>query len=184
VLLALAYPAALAERVQKDFVRALVEWSKLEPLLQVAEYFLSSSAGSQMLQQCRVAAAKATALGDDPAVELRTAVNLETIEKITGEEHAQAPQPFRREGLDALLCHPRDLDSIDEAICEIELDGVALGLDPSPPGLVEDAPDLAQAPPKLSARIVRHVPEQLAEMTARNGTRRKRQIGEEGAHFA
>ena len=77
-----------------------------------------------------------------------------------------------------------DLDRIDEAVREVEPDGVAAGVDPPPAGLVDEAPDLAQAPAQLAARIVGHVPQQLAELAARDGVRRQRQIGEQRAHLA
>ena len=83
-----------------------------------------------------------------------------------------------------LLRRPGDLDRIDEAVREVEPDRVRLRIDPPPAGLVDEAPDLAEAPAKLAARIVRDVPQQLAKLAARDGVRRERQIGEERTHLA
>ena len=57
-------------------------------------------------------------------------------------------------------------------------------LDPAPAGLIDDAPELAEAPAELAARIVGHVPQQLAELAAGHRVRGQRQIGEQRAHLA
>src|SRR3546814_3639543 len=87
-------------------------------------------------------------------------------------------QSRRRERLDALLGCAGDLDRIDEAIRKSKLDGIGAGVDPGSAGLIDDASDFAQAPAQLAARIVRDVPQQFAELAARDGAWGKRQIGE------
>ena len=71
------------------------------------------------------------------------------------------------------------LQRIDGALAEVEPDHVGAGLDPPPARLVHDAPDLAQAPAQLPARVVRHVPQQLAEIAPPDRARRHGQVGKE-----
>ena len=78
----------------------------------------------------------------------------------------------------------RDLERIHETVGEVEPDRVGLGIDPAPLRLVDYAADLAQAPAQLAARIVGHVPQQLAELAARHRAGSQRQIGEQRAHLA
>ena len=72
------------------------------------------------------------------------------------------PQPLRIELIDALPSRAGDLDDINEAVGEVELDRIPAGLDPSPAGLVKNAPDLAEAPAEFSPWIVRDVPQEFA----------------------
>ena len=103
-------------------------------------------------------AAEPPPLRGQPAVESRVAVDLQALEEVAVEQCGQRPQALRSERLDALLRSPGRPRRIDEAVREIEPDGVAAGLDPPPAGLVDDAPDLAEAPAQLAARIVRARP--------------------------
>jgi hypothetical protein len=101
-----------------------------------------------------VAAAKSAALRREPTVETRVAIDLQAVEKLTIEQRGQGSQPLGGKRLDALLGGASDLDRIDEAVRQVELDGIPAGFEPAPARLVEDAPDLAQAPSQLAARIV------------------------------
>ena len=184
MLLALANAAAPRQRVQQRLVNTRVERSKLEPRLEIAEDLVVRNACGQVLQQRDVAAAKTAPLSDEPAVEDRVAVDLQPFEKVAGEQRGQRSQPLRSERLDALLGRAGDLDRIDEAVRQVEPDGVGGGVHPLPAGLVDDAPDLAETPAQLAARIVRDIPQQLAKLAARDGTRGERQIGDERAHLA
>jgi hypothetical protein len=104
-----------------------------------------------------VIAAEAAPLCSDPAVEGWVAVDLQALKKIAGEQRGELLQPFRlsrRNGLRRL----RDLDCIDEAVGQIEPDGVRPCLDPALTICVNQAPDLAEAPAQFSARVVGDVP--------------------------
>src|SRR3546814_11960000 len=82
----------------------------------MAKHLFIRSASDEVLQQRDMAAAKTTALCEEPGVENRTAVYLQPFEKIPGEQSGQRLQSRRRERLDALLGCAGDLDRIDEAI--------------------------------------------------------------------
>ena len=164
VLLALANASATAERAEHGLVHALVEGRELQPFLQIFERLVGGDDLGQMLQQGRVAAAETASLGDQPAVELGAALDLQAVEEVAGEQGKQLAQPLGLEGVQALLRGTGDLDHVDGATVEIEGDGVAARLHAALVRLVEDAARLAQTPAKLAARIVGHVPEQLAQL--------------------
>ena len=183
MLLALANPAVPGERIEQELVDALVERRELQPLLQIAERLVVRSVCYEALQQRGMRAAQAAPLRREPAGKRRAALDLQALEKVAGEQRGQRSQPLRRDRLDVLR-RPGDLDRIDEAVREVEPDGVRLRLDPLPARLVDEAPDLAEAPAQLAARIVGNVPQQLAKLAARNGVRGKRQVSEERTHLA
>jgi hypothetical protein len=51
-------------------------------------------------------------------------------------------------------------------------------------GVIEYAPQLAEAPPELASWIVRNVPEEIAEARARDGPAAEGEEAEERSHFA
>ncbi len=176
--------AAAGKGAQQRLVNAAVERRQLKPRVQMNEHLLAGRAGDQMLQEGGVAAAKAAALRDQPAVEQRTAVDLQSVEKVAREQRGQMPQPLGRERLDALPRRSGDLDRINEAVRQIERDGIPAGVDPTAVGLVNQAPDLAQAPAQFTARVVGHVPQQFAELAAARRLRSNRQVAEQRPHLA
>lgn len=183
MLLTLPNSAAPSERAEKDLVDVRVERGKLEPLLQVAERFVVGNALDEVLQQGGVAGAESPPLGGEPAVEDQAAVEFQPLEKVSIEEHGQRPQPIRREPLDAPLDHTGDLDGIDEAIRQVEFDGILPRPDASAGGFVDEAADLAEAPAELSLRIVGDIPQEFAKLRSGRCERRQGQIGEECAHL-
>ena len=52
---------------------------------------------------------------------------------------------------------------------QIESNGICARRDSRVIRLVDDAPDLAETPPKFSSRIARHLPQQFAKLTSANG---------------
>ncbi len=131
-----------------------------------------------------MAGAKPAALSREPTVERGVSVDLQAGEKFPIEQRRQPPQPFRRQRIDALLGPPGNLKRVDEAIRQIESDGISLRLNPLPASIVDHAPELAEAPAQFPAWIVRNVPQKLAKLAPGHGTRRERQIGEERPHLA
>ena len=101
-------------------------WSHL---LQVAERLVVGNAPDEMLQQGGVAAAESPPLRGEPAVEDRAAVDLQALQKVAVEQRGQRSLPLRRERLDARLGRAGDLDRVDEAIRQVEPDGVLAGVD-------------------------------------------------------
>ena len=184
VLLSLPDSAAPGERVQESLVHAHVERRQLEPLLQMFEHLVAGRGRCEALQQDGVATAKAAPLRREPGVEARIAIELQAVEKFAAEQGRQRSQPIGRQRRESVLAGAGDLDRVDEAIRQVELDGVSAGVDPPPAGLVDDAPDLAEAPAKLAARIVRDVPQQFAELSARYGPNGQRQVGDKRARLA
>ena len=102
-------------------------------------------------------AAESASLRGNPTFEGRAAVDLQIFEKVSGEQRDERSQALRINGRD-VLSRPGDLDRIDEAVRQIKSDSVRLSVDPAPIRLINEAPDLAEAPTKLSPRIVRDVP--------------------------
>ena len=185
MLLALPNPAAPARARSRRI--SWTRWSNGASSSHFSRYPNASSSETlrdEMLQQGSVAGAESTPLSDQPTVEGRAAVDLQAVEKVTVEQGGQRAQPLRGQGRNALLGRPGDLDHIDGAIRQIEPDGVAAGINASPARLVDDAPDLAEAPAQLAPRIVGDVPQQLAKLAARDGARGKRQIGDQRTHLA
>jgi ubiquinone/menaquinone biosynthesis C-methylase UbiE len=163
-------------------VRAQIEWRERRPFLQMAERLVLGNAGCEAFEQGDVQAPEPAPLRHEPGLESRAAVDLQAIEKIAGVERLEGLQLRRRHGLEVLF-GPGDLDRIDGAVRKIDPDAVALRLDPAPGRLVDQAPDLAEAPAQLAARVVRHVPKQLAKLTAPDRARRERQPGEQPPHL-
>src|SRR5690606_27452495 len=119
----------------------------------------------EMFEQGRVIGAKAAALCGQPRIKGVRAIDFESLEKVAGELTGKSLQPFRVQRADATLHHMRNLDRIDLAVGEIESDKIALRIHALSTGIVDDWAELAQAPAQFAARIVRHVPQQIAQLT-------------------
>ena len=188
VLLALADPAA-PRRARSSRI-ACARWSSganSSQLLQIVQQLvgLGRQASDQVLQDGGVAGAEATPLRDQPAVEVRAAVDLQPIQEVTDEQPGQRSQPLRIERLDPRLGRAGDLDDIDEAAGKIERDRVAAGLT-----------TLRRAGSSTTLLILlrhqRSSPRgsfgtshrRSQRRRALDGPRSKRQIGEERAHLA
>ena len=169
MLLALADAAAPGERVQQDLVHAPVERRKLEPLLQIPERLV---VGDAARRDAPAAAAWQPRNRRRCAVSQPLKAGLRSISRPSRKSPANSADSARsRSGASVSMpsCgRAGDLDRIDEAVRQVEPDGVAAGVDAPPAGLVDDAPDLAQAPAQLAARIVGNVPQQLAQLAARD----------------
>jgi len=183
VLLPLANAAVPGKRSEKRLVDARVEWRELAPLVQVPEGLVAGSALRELLQQRRVASTEVPALGREPPAEHGAAVDLEALKEIPLEQQLEASLRLWAQRRDAFFDGTCDLDRVNEAIGEVEPDRVPAAHDALPPLGVDKGPDLAEAPAQLAARIVRHIPQQLAKVAARNRARRQCQIGEERARL-
>src|SRR5262245_23773155 len=183
MLLAFADPPTPRERGQQQLMHPAIERRELQPLLQVGERLVVGNAAHELLQQCRVAAAKPPPLRDQPAVEARAAVDLQTVQEVALDQPGEGSLLVQREGFHPALDRAGDIDRIDTAIGEVEPDGVVAGLDPPAAGLVHQAPDLAEAPAKLAARVVGNVPQELAQLAARDRQSRQRPIGKQGTYI-
>ncbi len=112
-----------------------------------------------MLKYRCVAGAEAVPLRDEPAAEAWAAVDLQPLKKVSRKQRGQRFELFHGKRLDAFLSRARDFDRIDETIRQVEPDGVSPRVYPLMAGQIDDAPDLAEAPAKLAARIVGNVPQ-------------------------
>ncbi|MNV62240.1 hypothetical protein D3C71_1547770 [compost metagenome] len=70
------------------------------------------------------------------------------------------------------------------AIMQVELHRVLICQDPAPSRFVDQGSCLAEAPSELAAGIIRHVPEQLAQVRARHRVPSERKIGDQRAQLA
>ena len=129
---------------------------------------LVGSAPREMLEEGDLAPAEAPPLGGEPAVEGGTAFDFQSFQEVAVEKRGQRLLAFRRERVDSRFGRAGDLERVDEAIREVEPDGVVAGFDAAAARSVNEPPDLAQAPAQLPARIVRHVPQQLAKLAPRH----------------
>ena len=137
-----------------------------------------------MFQQRHVAGAEAVALRGQPGVERGAAVDLQPFEKLAREQTRTARAGARPGLLRCLLRPPGRSRSHRPASREIQPHRVAARIDARPAGRIDQPADLAQAPAQLAARVLRHVPQQLAQLAAWNGARRQGEIGDERAHLA
>ena len=183
VLLAFPNAAVPSQRIEKESVDPWLERRQLEPPVQMHWHFLVRDVSDELLEQRGVPGTEPTPLGGKPSVEARAAVDLQAVEEVPDEHGGQNSQPLRRERSD-LRSGPGDLERVDEAVPEVETDSVRLRFDPLPARLIEETPNLAQAPAKLTPGIIRDVPEQVAKLAAGHGMGRQRQIGQECSHLA
>src|SRR5262245_64601606 len=96
---------------------------------------------------------ESTTVRREPAVEDWTALgDLQPLQKIAVEQLRQRAHSLWRERSDSLLGRASDLDGVDPAIGQVELDALARGEDAPVTRLVDDASDLAQAPTQLATR--------------------------------
>ena len=141
-------------------MRTLVERRKLEPGVQVVEHLVRfcRKAPDEMLQDGRLAGPEATALRHKPAVEVWAAVHLQPIQELTDKQPGKRAQVVRIKRLDARLGRAGDLHDVNEAVGKIERDGITARLNSAASGLINDTPDLAEAPAQFAPRVVRNVP--------------------------
>ena len=131
-----------------------------QPLLRDARTRSSSSTRvGEMLEQRDAAAAQPAPLRGEPAVEARTAIDLEAVEKVAAEQRRQRCAAARRRA----SAPPRrgvadELERIDEAVREVEPHACRRAPAPGAARLVDDAAELAEAPAQFAARIVRRRP--------------------------
>src|SRR6185312_11775901 len=105
---------------EKDLMDLPVEWRKLEPPFQIPEYFFIAGAPDEMLQQGGLASAESPPLGGEPRAECGITRNLQSLKEVSAEQRVQRSLLLRSEFLHSLCGCARDLDRIDEAVCQVE----------------------------------------------------------------
>src|SRR5258707_10850834 len=120
----------------------------------------------QMPENGDMAAPETPPLRREPILEKRAAVNFQPVQKITDKQLGQVRKPLWIERLDPRLQRRRDCPGIDPAIGKIKGDRIARCHDPAVLRFVKNAAQLAETPAQLAARVVRDIPQQLAEPAA------------------
>src|SRR6185295_3733907 len=114
-----------------------------------------------------LASAESPPLGGEPRAKCGITRNLQSLKEVSAEQRVQRSLLLRSEFLHSLCGCARDLDRIDEAVCQVEPNDVCAGMDAPMALRIDNGPELAQAPAQFSARIVGHVPQQFAELGPR-----------------
>src|SRR5690606_38699541 len=144
--LALADAAAPRQRRQQEFVDVAVERRELQPLLQVSERLVVGSDADETLEQRGAAIAESSSLGGEPAAEERAAADFQPLEEVAADPRRQLAQALRAGRPRVLVPGASHVACSDEAIGEVQPDGVVAGLHARATRLVDDAADLAEAP--------------------------------------
>ena len=113
-----------------------------------------------------------------PRLEHRAARQLQVFEEPPPEQGRRGLQPLGVEGAHIAGCHVGDAEQIDVETGGVEKHAVPIGPEAA---LVDDVPELREAPAQRSAWIVRNIPEHLAQMIAPLAPVCHREIGEQGA---
>jgi hypothetical protein len=182
--LALGDSSLGAQHGEHHLVRTGIVWRNLQPPFQVGDRILLRGTLDDLFQQGDVPGAELAPLGAEPGAESRTAIHFQSFKEFPLEQREQRLLLGRREQVAAPAHRADDFHRIDPAVAHVDPDRVRGRLDPAAAGLVDEAPDLAEAPAQLATRIVRNIPEQIAERASGNGTRRKCEIGEECADLS
>jgi hypothetical protein len=179
MLLAFADTAFPGKRSEQRFVRLAVERRELEPPFQVREGLVLGSTLREMLEDRGMAAAEAATLRGEPSAESRVAVDLEALEQLAPvSRRARAP----RTSLRSLTSRSGDLERVDGAAGKPSATvsswvRTRLRL---PSRILRSLSRTAQ----LAARIVRHIPQQLAKLAPQHRKRRQNEVGEQRPHLA
>jgi hypothetical protein len=178
MLLRFGDPAAPGESIEHPLVSPLIERRELEPRLVVAKRVAGPTRGAprELAQNVDTQGAIPLPPPAEPRGKLRALVELHPVEEVTDHELAELFESFARELADARLDAALDFGGVDHTIRQIERDEVLTGRhDPAALLVVQHAAELAEAPPELATRIVRHVPEEVAEPGTRRGRLLERQ---------
>jgi hypothetical protein len=174
VCLRIADAAGVDEGAQHRVVRAAIERCEREPGVEVDELVLGRGRACGDRRDRRDALGQdALPLCVDPAGKLRAAVG-RVVEELAGAEH------LARRGREV---GAGQREHVDRATLDGDRHPLAIDEDPPPFALVEQATQLAEAPAQLGARVVRLVPEQVAQLRTRLRTG-EHQVCEQSAHLA
>jgi hypothetical protein len=182
VLVTLAQAIVARQQPQQQLVRAQIERCEREPAFELLERFAIGGAFHEAFQQRDVQLAEAPALRGQPAGEFGTRVELEPIEQIAVEERQERAQLIDRRCVERRP-RPRDRQGIDVDVGAVELDQLPARSHAPAVRRVHDPTELREAPAQLAARVIRHVPEELAELRTRDRIDGQSQVGEQRAHF-
>ena len=167
-------------------MRARIEGRESEPLFQMrrGSVRIGREPRDEEAQDGDVASSEAPSLGGQPGIEMRAAIDLEPFEEIAGEQPGERPQLFEAERLDSRIDRRRDVDRVHGTAFKTKRDPVVRRLDPSAVRFVENGPKLAQAPAEFAPRIVRDVPQEIAETAPPHRARSQREIREQSQNLA
>src|SRR4051812_14860200 len=130
-----------------------------------------------------MAAPESPPLRDEPAVEVRIAIDLDAFQKISTDERGQLLLSQGRKCPDAPFNCACNLECIDNAIGEVQSDSVSAGVNTLFCRFIDDASELAQAPTKFSARVVWNIPQQVTQLSSGHRGRSEAEVAEQCSHF-
>ena len=123
--------------------------------------------------------ARWSALGDAPGLELEEAPELEPIQQLATKLPGQGEQRVGGRAVEARRQRFAHGEQVDDGAGGLEGHGLAVGHDAAAARLVDERPQLAQAPAQRAARVVGDVPEEGAQPLPPLGPAGEREIGEE-----
>jgi len=151
-------PLLPGKDLEKTHVNPLVERRERRPAIQVAEGLVIGEALDKALQDLRLEASELTALRHEPRVEVWAAIQFQALKELAPEAVSKPAQLLQGMGGDAQICRSDHLQGIDAASRQIKRHSIRLGSHPACSGLIDEAPDFAEAPAQLTSWIVRDVP--------------------------
>jgi hypothetical protein len=143
MLLAFAHPPSPRERSEQRSVGTLIKRRELKPFVQIFERIIVRDGFGKAFEQRYLTCSKSPPLCGEPAIERRAPGDSRAFQEIAVEQHRQRAQPVRCERVDALVGGTDNLESVDRAIRQVELNGVSLRRYTFAAGIVNNASDLA-----------------------------------------
>ena len=123
------------------------------------------------------------ALGDAPCVEPVADGQVQTVEKSPHKAQGKLGQRFGCDLVQSLARRRPNPFDIDIHVADVQGDALPVGAQTPQLTLVDERPQLAQAPAQLRAGIIRAIPKQRAQVLAQLGLSRRRQVGEQRARL-
>ena len=124
MLLGVANASVAGEQREKQLMGTAVERRQLEPFVQVREGFFVGQAAGELLQQRQVMATHPAPLRREPVGDGRAAIDLEAVEKVSGEQGGQLSQLLWCHRREARTRGPSDFLRLDEAVRQVQAQGV------------------------------------------------------------
>ena len=163
-----------------------IERRESEPLFQMRRWsvWIGREPCDEEAQDGDMAGSKAPSLSGQPDIEVWAAIDLEPFEEIAGKQPGDRPELIQSERLDSRIDRRRHVDRVHVAVVQAKRDPAVRRLDPSAVRFVENGPKLAEAPAEFAPRIVRDVPQEIAETAPPHRARSQREIREESQNLA
>lgn len=137
----------------------------------------------QSAQQAQLGAGRQLALRREPGRKVVKIRQIEARERLAAMLDRGLLEPRDRASIEHLFGQSLQRDDVDVDVGRVQFDADTVG-DEARTILVVDQPaQLREAPAQRAARVVRNLPEQLAQVLATKGAPVERQIGEQGTRL-